>query len=348
MPPANSSTVTQLTGSQKRFQQIDVTKGLAIISVILLHALPKENLIDSYAIYHTWQAVPVFMVLMGVNLGMNFTDSKPELSSLYTKEYFQKKTERILFPLLWVYVLSIVGGLVWLLLYGQNKLEFNAYNFIGLLPVSGPGNYFVTLVLQTILFFPVIDYLFQRKPSLTIVLLIAFEILFLVWSSHVRLFVEKEYLYSAALPRYFSAIAFGLVLSGNMVKPFNSNLFFLFLAIVAASCLYLYHMVYAGLDIEYMIADWQTQSVLTFGYAAAMVWILFKALPVSSDNKLLRLFAALGKASYHIFLIQIVYFGLFSAESDVLQDLVTCLLAGYLFYKADVKFSLSKISLPWK
>ncbi|RDV14203.1 acyltransferase [Pontibacter diazotrophicus] len=342
MPPANSFTVQPLTGSKKRFQQIDVTKGLAIVSVILLHAFERDILNETYAIYHIWQAVPVFMVLMGVNLGMDFTGSKPELSSLYTRKYFRKKAERILFPLLWVYVLSILAGLAWLLLYNQHKLEFNAYNFIGLLPVTGPGNYFVTLILQTIFFFPIIDYLFQRQPSSTIVLLIALEILFLVWSSHVRLFQAEDYLYSAALPRYFSAIAFGLVLSKSMLQPLRANVILLFLTIAAAGCLYLYRMVYADLNVNYMTAEWQTQSVLTFAYAAAIVWGLFKALPVFSDNKFLHLFAALGKASYHIFLIQIVYFGLFPKQSSVLMGLFSCLLAGYLFYKADTKYRLSK------
>lgn len=342
MPSANSSTVQPLTGSKKRFQQIDVTKGLAIVSVILLHAFERSILNDTYAIYHIWQAVPVFMVLMGVNLGMDLTGRKPELSSLYTRKYFRKKAERILFPLLWVYVLSILAGLVWLLLYNQDKLEFSGYNFIGLLPLTGPGNYFVTLILQTILLFPVIDYLFQRQPSLTVILLIVLEILFLIWSSHVHFSLIQDYLYSAALPRYFSAIALGLVLSRVMLQPFKSNVFLLFLFIAAASGLYLYRMVYAGLEVNYMTSEWQTQSVLTFGYAAAIVWVLFKALPIYSENKLLQLLAALGKASYHIFLIQIIYFGLFSKESSVLQGLVVCLLAGYLFYKGDRKYSLSK------
>ncbi|WP_162054601.1 acyltransferase family protein [Pontibacter pamirensis] len=347
MPPTNSSTVSAFTNSQKRFQQIDVTKGLAIVSVLLLHAFDKSTLLNSYAIFHIWQAVPVFMVLMGVNLGMEFTGNKPKLSSLYTRKYFRKKAERILFPLLWVYVLSILAGLAWFLLYNQHKLEFDAYNLIGLLPVTGPGNYFVTLILQTIFFFPIIYYLFQRHPSRTIFLLVALEILFLFWSSHVYLFLKEDYLYSAALPRYFSAIAFGLVLSKSMLQPFKANVILIFLAIAAASGLYLYRMVYADLEISLMTAEWQTQSVLTFAYAAAIVWMLFKSLPIFSDTMFLRLFAALGKASYHIFLIQIVYFGLFLKQNSVLFSLFTCLLAGYLFYKADIKYGLSKRILSW-
>lgn len=341
MPSASSSKVTKPNSTQKRFQQIDVAKGFAIVSVILLHALERDALIDSYAIYHIWQAVPVFIIIMGINLGMNFNGSKRGLSSLYSRKYFQKKAERILLPLLWVYVLSILAGLAWLLLFNQHKLEFDAYSFLGVLPVTGPGNYFVTLVLQTILVFPLIDYLFQRYPSHTIVLLVVLEVLFLMWSSQVPLFEEEEYLYSAALPRYFSAIAFGLVLSRAMLQPVRAATVLLFLAIVGAGCFYLYQMVYAELNISYIRADWQTQSVLTFAYAAGMVWLLFKLLPMSSENQFLELLAVLGKASYHIFLIQIVYFGLFPDEGSVLQGLLICLLAGYLFYKVDMKYSLS-------
>ncbi|GAB3537857.1 acyltransferase [Pontibacter brevis] len=348
MPSADSTLIHHSTRSQKRFQQIDVTKGLAIVSVILLHALENEALLASYAIYHIWQAVPVFIVLMGVNLGMNFSGKIPELSSLYTARYFLKKAERIVFPLLWVYGLAVLAGFTWLLLYNEQKLDFNAYLLIGLLPLTGPGNYFVTLILQSILFFPIIDYLFQRQPALTVVLLVVLEVLFLLWSSQSAFFMSRDFLYSAALPRYFSAIAFGLVLSRAILQPFRVALFSLLMAVAAAGCLYLYRMVYADLKLDYVLATWQTQCVLTFGYAAAMVWILFGALPVNSDNKLLQFFSVLGKASYHIFLIQIVYFGLVPEDTRVLQDVILALLIGYLFYKTDTTYNLSKGMLSRK
>ena len=192
------------------YQQIDVAKGLAIISVILLHSLELRFRQSTYATFHIGQAVPVFMILMGLNQGLVTLRRPLAFADLYTRLYFSRRVDRLLVPLLLIYAASFLAGLLWLWLTDQNKLDLNFYSLIGLLPVSGPGNYFVTLVLQSILLLPLIGYCFQRRPVATVVLLVVAEVLFLLLGNHIRFFDHNNYLYSAALPRYFSAIALGL------------------------------------------------------------------------------------------------------------------------------------------
>jgi peptidoglycan/LPS O-acetylase OafA/YrhL len=91
--------------------------------------------------------------------------------------------------------------------------------------------------------------------------------------------------------------------------------------------------------------EWQTQCVLAFSYAALLILILFRLLPNHSDNKLLAMVAALGKASYHIFLIQILYFGLLGQDYPVVQALAVCLPAGYLFYLLERKYTRRNASI---
>ncbi|MGV3587513.1 MAG: acyltransferase family protein [Adhaeribacter sp.] len=316
---------------RKEYQQIDVIKGFAIIAVIILHSVNEQVLLNTYSILHIWQAVPLFIIIMGLNAGMSIGNKQPQLADLYTKTYFKKKFERIGIPFLVIFVLSIVLGYVWYWFTGQYKIEFRASNLMGVLPVAGPGNYFITLTFQSILLLPLFKYLFKWHPLTVLILLVVLEVIFLLISVNLHLFTRNNYLYSAAFPRYFSAIAFGLVLSKVVIRPFRATKIILITSAAFISCVYLLEITYGYLDIPQIKEEWKTQNVLTFSYAAFMTFLLFKALPNHSENWFLKFLAAMGKSSYHIFLVQIVYFGLINQKDYLLLNLLICLTIGYLF-----------------
>ncbi|AKD04677.1 acyltransferase [Pontibacter korlensis] len=319
---------------KQHLQQIDVIKGVAIVAVLLLHSLSRKELEQSYAIYHIWQAVPLFMVVMGLNLGLSLRGKTQRLQQLYTRKYFTKKAARIFVPFVMVFLLSIVAGLIWEWLQEESVLEFNFYTWVGVFPVTGRGNYFITLLLQSILLLPVIGYTFSRWPGLTTVGLVVLEVLFQLWAAQFSYFEENNYLYDAAFPRYFTAVAFGLWLSTLVWAPFRWRYFAVLatLAVVAAFCMYF--LVYQGLELKSLLRpEWQSQQLLTFGYAAFIVWLTIKLLPSFSNFIPLRLLAELGKASYHIFLIQVVYFGLADQDLPLLLNLSVPIVLGYLFFK---------------
>lgn len=322
----------------KDYQQINVIKGFAIISVIILHSVDEKQLLRTYSILHIWQAVPLFMVLMGLNTGISVFNKKPDLSELYTLSYFKKRFDRIIVPFLMVFVLSIVAGFIWYYFTGQYKIEFRNSNFMGVLPVPGPGNYFITLTLQSILLLPIIKYGFKWHPFVTIISLVVLEVAFLLISDNMRLFTRNNYLYSAAFPRYFSAIAFGLVLSKLVFRQARATKITLITSAALISGVYLLEIMYGDLELPHIKPEWKTQNVLTFSYAAFVVLLLFKILPDYSNNWLLKLLATLGKSSYHIFLLQIVYFGLINDRFNVVQNLIICLVLGQLFCRYERPF----------
>mgnify|MGYP005751359607 FL=1 len=318
---------------KKHFQQIDVVKGLAIIAVLLLHSFPRATLLDTYAVFHIWQAVPVFMVVMGLNLGLSLTGKEQRLTSLYTRTYFSRKASRILVPFLQVFVFSLLIGFLWERFGKREVLAFDWNLLVGVLPVSGRGNYFITLLLQSILFLPIIGYSFQKKPVLTTGVLIALEASFLLWSKQLAYFDRDNYLYDAAFPRYFSAVAYGLWLAKAIRanKRLAPALPLVLLAALGAVLLYL--ILYTDLNLNPIRPEWQLQQGLTFGYAAWLVWLAFQLLPASSDSMPLQLLANLGRASYHVFLVQVVYFGLAKDYPNALLSLAICLSAGYLYFR---------------
>lgn len=318
---------------KQHFQQIDVVKGLAIVCVLLLHTFPKSTLVSTYAVYHIWQAVPLFLVVMGLNLGLATTGKAQPLNSLYSKNYFSKKATRMLIPFLQVFFFALLLGVVWERITGRDVLEVKTYALVGLLPVTGPGNYFITLLLQSILFLPLIGYCFGRKPIGTTLVLVLLEIAFLLWSKQSAFFRTEKYLYSAALPRYFSAIAYGLWIAKAIYQGTKLVPLVLLTTAAVLSAFVLYVVRYTGFSFPLVPPVWQLQQVLTFGYAAWLVWMALLFLPSQSENRLLKALAGVGKASYHIFLVQIVYFGLMQQTKPHLAlNLAVCLLLGYLYF----------------
>lgn len=328
---------------KQHFQQIDILKGLAIIAVLLLHSLSREQLVGSYAVFHIWQAVPVFMVLMGLNLGMSYGSRTLRFDQLYTPHYFQKKALRIIFPLLLIYIIALVAGYVSEQVYALEIYTLGWKNLIGVLPVSGKGNYFITLLLQSLIALPLIGYTFHRWPVRTSIILLLTEIAFQLLAYQVAYFQKDRYLYDAALFRYFSAIALGLWLSRLITTPFQKKNSLLLLLAGIASGIYLYVYQYQNLSLPYIRPEWQSQLFLTFPYAAILIYLAILAFPQQSDHVVLRLMANLGKASYHIFLVQVLYFGLVQDDSSIILNLAICLLAGQIFFWLDTYLS-KKIS----
>lgn len=280
------------------------------------------------------------MVVMGLNTGFSSSAKQQQLKELYTRQYFQKRASRILLPFFIAFLASLLIGFVWLALTGINKFTFNAYSLIGLLPVTGKGNYFITLLLQSILFLPIIGYGFAHRASLVVVLLVVLEVLFLLASKWLFISDKEIYLYNAAFPRYFSAIALGLALSKIVPNKVKLKEFLLLVILAIAACFFLYQLVYSNKLIGYFRPEWQIQTVLTFGYAALLVYVCFWLLHNQSKNLTLRFFSVLGKASYHIFLAQVIYFGLLDKVNNVWLNLPICIVLGYMFYRLEPYLNL--------
>ena len=139
---------------QKYYQQIDILKALAIISVVILHTIPEEYLYSTFAVFHIWQAVPVFMIIMGVNLAMSFKRREyHKLNEMYSLDYLLRRFERIVYPFILFFVLTFIFGIIKTIMIGENRIYLGALSLIGFLPVTGPGNYFITLLFQLLIYF---------------------------------------------------------------------------------------------------------------------------------------------------------------------------------------------------
>jgi peptidoglycan/LPS O-acetylase OafA/YrhL len=134
---------------------IDFVKGIASISVILLHTLPRSVLMDSFAVFHIWQAVP-FFIFISFYLGFRHFEQKGILfKGYYSKNRFIRLFNRVWLPLI---ILAIIETIFFAVLGNYNKA-------IGCLLCydNGPGSYYVWCYTQIWFIMPAIYLLMKRS-----------------------------------------------------------------------------------------------------------------------------------------------------------------------------------------
>lgn len=280
----------------KNIYQIDMLKGFAIISVLMIHARDSNFLHRTYSFFHIWQAVPIFLIIMGLNWGFSFNRKGfTTLREYYTIDYFKKCFRRFFLPFTGLFIVSLVIGLL------KSKLTISWLNLVGYLPHPGPGNYFITVIFQFVILFPFVYWCYTKTPVLTILMCFLTDLTFQLASPYIPLFESFRYLYNASIFRFLSSIAIGLWLSTDLGFS-KRNLWLVFSSVISIVYLMLYTI--NPSDLPFFIDDSKFQHIFSYPYAALLVMLGIKCLKRS------ELLIQLGKASYYIFLMQIVFFSI--------------------------------------
>jgi len=330
--------------------QIDLMKGLCIIAVILLHTFPSNILISTFSQFHIWQAVPIFFILMGITTNISFNNK----TSLYSKKYFINKFKRIMVPYIAIFLISLIWGII------HKDYYIGWLWLIGFLPVTGPGNYFVSIMLQHIIIIPMIYHLFLKFPKSIIIILFSLDIFFQLIAPYITILETYPYLYSACILRYFSAIALGLYISKSSIKLIDieyKSVNWLSIGFII-SALYLFMARFETQPFPLFLDSWGSQNIISFFYPLFLVIFMYKFFPKKAESYFLKLLAMIGKASYHIFLVQIIFFGfgfslvkfvsydnlLISAPIVVFLNVALNLFLGFCFYSSNINIE-SKVGV---
>lgn len=143
--------------SHSHLDFIDFIKGLAAVSVILLHTLPAKVLYDSFAIFHIWQAVPIFLFIT-FYFGFRNLENKPNIfKGYYSIDRIKKIFMKLWFPLI---ILAAFEALFFIFL-GNKKMVLSCLFCYG----NGPGSYYIWCYMQLWLLIPFI-YFFIKKTNI--------------------------------------------------------------------------------------------------------------------------------------------------------------------------------------
>ncbi len=325
---------------------IDAIKGIAIIFVVIMHTMPIDLEDQIYLGFHLQQAVPLFCLLFGFNYARSRnSDQRVNLSKLLSKTYFLDRFKRILIPFFITFAFSLLLGLIF------QKLVLRPTIIIGIFPFTGLGNYFISFILEMIVLSPFLYFIYRKSPIFFLIGMYVVEFIFDIVVRQLPVFSQDMMFYSCCVVGFFSFVALGFWLSDNQKIIARRNLFILILVPVSVLYLILYH----GFDLQFpfFVSNALNENLFMSFYTGFIFLLLYNLLPKKVTSRLGHLYQLIGQASYHIFLVQILFFGLMTLVPDfwiqwnmeqfgilVIKFIVSvgiCLSVGLAFYFLDKK-----------
>ncbi|MCA9765503.1 MAG: acyltransferase family protein [Carnobacterium sp.] len=304
---------------------IDVIKGLAILFVILIHSLTNQTVLAIGGPFYILQAVPLFLIIAGFNNTMSYERHHSEtLIDLYQPILLFKKLNRILLPAVLAYLCQMAIG---------SFIGKEASIFFYLLGRGGFGGFFISIMIQLIFFLPFLYYLARRNHHLMLLISFLVNLGFELASDSLDL---PPFLYRLFFFRYLFAIALGIWF--YFVQEDKKALPIIRIGALL-SIVYLIFVHYFDYNGPFYSFDtaWKGQDPLTFFYPLFLFYLGLTYLPKLRWNRLYEGLARLGKQSYHIFIVQMVYFWVIASYIDKTQsvliiDLASCLIIGSAYY----------------
>ncbi len=322
-----------------RLAQIDLLKGMAILAVVTGHTLSRGQLVESGARFWMWQAVPVFVVLMGLNTtGSQWRHGLAGLRALYSRAYVLTRFDRFYVPFLVVLVASSALALA----EGTLTAKGLAHGLVlGNLPFTGPGNYFITFLFQFVVIFPLFYWVYRRAPGPVVVGSFAAAAMFELLAPHVAVLssIQNEWWTEAFFARFLVYIAFGALLADYMVNGRDVPRWWWLGGAVSVGYLVAITVNASVLTISIGDLGLAGQTFIGSFYPALLVAAGLHWLPPTPTGVAWRLLARLGAASYEIFLVQILWFGLVATALGTSESLwltvpsaVVCCTLGYALH----------------
>lgn len=352
------------------FFQVDVLKAAMIFLVIFDHMVSwgiKRNIGVTL-----WEriSIPIFLIIMGFNMGLSMQRKGDlPLKQLYSWSYFKGKIIRYIVPFLILYSISTIIGLF---MYRFNIIamydkQFSPDHgiidlFLGIMIFWGPGNWFLPLLFQFILIFPLLYKAFTKKPVLALVLCFIIEIALQLM---VFFFIGDLYpggviswpkvhilnIFMTSTFFYLSAIGLGIWFSFDYNLQSTRNFFMWIIYPISLAYIVAFQFFGFRLIINNVLVLRGDYHFLIFPYSAFLFLLAMKFIPQKSGGRISRGIKLIGKSTYHILLIQILGYGMIYAywgthygvdvpfSPDEILDLVVAWIAfisfGVLWFKID-------------
>ena len=360
-------TSSPLQTGDTRITQVDLLKGLAIIAVILIHTFSSNLLTVIGAPFWLWQAVPVFLLLAAFTGALSYHRlNKRTLPGCYDLTVLYKRFSRLLLPFVVIWIVQVIVILYLMPVFWPPAFPLYSNDMLlvysgipGIIAffftwASGPGNYFIPLILTQILILPFFYWLAVRfSPDKMLVgafiadMVLQYAIYLANMPAVASAFTYVNYLFLAAL---------GIWLALRQRKPMA-------LVVIAG----LLSLVYIAAVYYFSFRIWFINTSSGFFNEFAYFWTLvlvlcgLRYLPSAPLTKTYASIAGLGRASWHIYLVQmtvfaflgypiivflhklaietglpdILVFHLLIQTINTVVSLAICLALGYGFYRAE-------------
>lgn len=308
---------------------IDVIKGTCIIFVIITHygwtQIQRLYCLFPFTID---MAVPIFMIITGYVYSNSFyRKGVTNLKAAYDSILLLKRILRYSIPFIITYCIECI----WLYVTGENVRGLFWGFFTG---GFGPGSYYYPEMIQIVFIFPVIFISINKNPKFVLILWFFINAFYEIVCS--RLGIPAE-VYRLLSFRHLFLLAFGCYIFIQRNNSVNKK-------VMRISCLvgfvYIFIISYLNYQTVLINNDWKGTSFITAFYIGPIVMNIIYRYGKFSFS----LLETIGKASYNIFLVQMVYYVtvariisklVSSCCMQVFFNVIICITIGLIFYLID-------------
>ena len=278
--------------------------------------------------YTVDMAVPIFMIISGyVNAYSAEQKKVSTLKEWYSTQRMAPKLLSIIIPYLVVYVFLVTAFIV----TGNVTVEGALLAFFT--GGWGPGSYYIPILIQFTLLFPLMASLIKRWKWKGYVVLILFNVLFEVCFTYFDFSVE---IYRLCFFRYIVFVCAEIWLY-SMKEEMNK--FVLSISFVIG-LIYIFGVNYLGYEPK-IFTNWITTSFPTVLYIFPVIAIAVLYLNKPIPQKFGGVLITIGQSTYHIYLVQMVWYSSFGNLLNpwvmLVPNVIICCLVGVIFNKIDNK-----------
>lgn len=310
--------------------QFDYLKGIAILFVILLHGSWTEgqrlNVLFSFGIN---LAVPIFMFVSGYMHMRSY--EKREITSVadWIKTRFFRQLMQIWIPFAFFYMIE----LLYMCVAQDLSVSFLGAVKLFFLGGFGPGSYYIPVLVQFIILFPLLWKLVKKNEKWGSIIIIVIQLcleMTSVWGG------IPDSIYRLLLFRHFIFILLGML----FYKHAHVNKYIL-VSMLIVGMGYIYLITYQNV-VPAIFQNWTNTSMPTALWLGGILYFAIRymrPLPGFMGKLLLEI----GRDTYYIFLVQKLFFMVVKPvfhNSNVLNSLlaiVICCGAGVLLRRIQEK-----------
>lgn len=310
--------------------QIDLMKAVAAVAVVLLHSLSRDALTQSWAVFHIWQAVPVFVLLMGLTTRISYERRHVQTLSVLASD-IPRRLRRLVVPFSIAWGASLLLGLS-----RHDDLYFGVQTLLCRLPGPGRGSYFVSLAISFAMLAPVLFRLLIRWPTATLLASAAVNIAFELMALHLDLFADP-WIYAVTPLRYLLLFVLGMWLADDLPDPQFTGRASIVVPYALLSVVYLVAWNTGWYVAPFLVQGWSSQNPAAYGYTMLLCVLGLRMLPCRPGGPTATRLGRLGRASYHIFLTQMIVVVMAPTWVDwriVGNVLLSCLI-GWLWFELE-------------
>lgn len=324
-----------------RNRSVDLLKGILAVFVITLHFNFPESVVKTYTYqFLVNKAVPMFIFVSGYVSALSYEKKGiRDFESAYGKDNLTGRLTRLLIP----FALFFMAEQILFRVIGLYKVNIFEYGILALFfdfltGGKGQGSYYIPIMIQFTFLFPVIYFCIKKRGFKGLVGMYAINLVFEVLK---QAYGMPDLEYRLIVLRYLGLIAAGcyVALDGcadNREKFLkDSAKRFLWVIMFFVGLFFVWFFCFSGYRPK-IFTMWSDTSMLPCMYIVPLMWLY-----VNKSDLKCRPFELMGKASWHIFLFQMLYYIYYYNTGTILRlnpgkgyliSVLVCVLGGVGFY----------------